>query len=153
MIVVTIVGILAAVAVPTYQDYSIRTQITEGINYASLAQKAVGDFYSNRGRLPPNNASAGLSSATSLSGSYVKQIRVNNGMVEIQYGNRANAHIGGVNNTLALNPYGNASGQIVWLCGFATPADAATSQSNLGPTSPPANSTNLALKYMPGNCR
>ncbi len=52
MIVVAIIGILAAVAIPAYQDYTIRAQVSEGLNLAGEAKNAISDFYANRGRLP-----------------------------------------------------------------------------------------------------
>jgi prepilin-type N-terminal cleavage/methylation domain-containing protein len=80
MIVVAIIGILAAIAIPSYQDYTIRTQVTEGLNMVSEAKAAYADFIANRGRLPtvgPANASIGIASPVSLQGNYVTAITAN----------------------------------------------------------------------------
>jgi type IV pilus assembly protein PilA len=71
MIVVAIIGILASIALPLYQDYTIRAQLAEGVNLASGAKAAVAEFYQNRGAFPGNNASAGLATAASIRGNYV----------------------------------------------------------------------------------
>ena len=65
MIVVAIIAILAAIAIPAYQDYLIRAQVTEGMSLGSGAKAAVWDFVSNTGRFPANNQSAGLASSKS----------------------------------------------------------------------------------------
>src|SRR6476659_2198872 len=74
MIVVAIIAILAAIAIPAYQDYAIRAQVSEGISLSTGAKAAVWDFMSNTGRLPPSNASAGLAKSTSIAGSYVSKV-------------------------------------------------------------------------------
>lgn len=153
MIVVAIVGILAAIAVPAYQDYTIRAQVTEGLNLAAEAKGAVADFYAARGRLPANNSSAGLAASGSITGNYVNDVTVANGQVVITYGNRANAKITEASkNKLALNPTGNGAKEIVWVCGKAA-APSGTATSNLGSTTPPADATLLELKFLPADCR
>jgi type IV pilus assembly protein PilA len=71
MIVVAIIAILAAIAIPQYQNYLIRTQVSEGMNLADGAKTAVAEFYNNTGRWPSTQKSAGLPSASSISGKYV----------------------------------------------------------------------------------
>ncbi len=149
MIVVAIIGILAAVAIPAYQDYTIRAQVSEGLNMAGEAKASVSDFYSNRGRLPSGNASAGLPTAGSLTGNYVDNIAVNSGVVTITYGNRVNNNV--ASSTLALNPFtadGCGSCPVVWVCGDAT-APSGTSIIS-GAT---AATTDLLAKYLPADCR
>jgi len=76
MIVVAIIAILAAIAIPAYQDYLIRSQVSEGAVLSDGAKTAMGEFYSNTGRFPPANASAGLAKNTSILGKYVTQVDV-----------------------------------------------------------------------------
>src|SRR6185437_14261430 len=83
MIVVAILAIL--IAIPAYQDYLIRAQVTEGFSMADSAESAVGDFVSNNGRFPPNNQSAGLATDTSISGSYASRLLVTDGMIQVWF--------------------------------------------------------------------
>src|SRR3982750_4499974 len=85
MIVVAIIAILAAIAIPAYQDYAIRAQVSEGINLSTGAKTAVWDFFSDKGRLPPANKSAGLASETSIAGQYVSAVRVTDGAITVFY--------------------------------------------------------------------
>ncbi|ENT1413086.1 pilin, partial [Neisseria gonorrhoeae] len=82
MIVIAIVGILAAVALPAYQDYTARAQVSEAILLAEGQKSAVTEYYLNHGEWPENNASAGVaSSPTDIKGKYVKEVEVKNGVV------------------------------------------------------------------------
>jgi len=131
MIVVAIIAILAAIAIPAYQNYLIRAQVTEGVNLAAGAKVAVWDFVSNTGRFPGDNQSAGLTSATSIVGRYVKQVDVTGGKITATFGNSANTAIQAASHdTLVLSPW-TASGSILWTC---TP-------STIDP------------KYLPSSCR
>lgn len=145
MIVVAIIGILAAVAIPQYQDYTIRTQVAEGMSLADEAKKAVNDFYSARGRLPTNNASAGIAASASISGNYVTSVAIGaSGGITVTYGNRANQNIDG--ETLGIGVARNAAGGIVWLCGTqATPGGATAAAGQ--PT------TSLVGRYLSTDCR
>lgn len=96
MIVVAILGILAAVAIPAYESYAIRAQVTEGLNLSARIKAAVTEFHQNTGRFPSDNASVGLPSAASIIGSYVSSVRVDPllpGVIIITYGRDANAKI------------------------------------------------------------
>lgn len=136
MIVVAIIGILAAIALPAYQDYTIRTQASEGEVLASGAKTAVAEFYNNTGRLPTNNTSAGLSLATSITGKYVSQVKVEtDGRVTATFSNtngrQANAKLVAANkNTVVLSPITRA-GSVEWSCTRST----------------------IDNKYLPQNCR
>ena len=146
MIVIAIIGILAAIAVPQYQDYTIRTQVSEGMNLAAEAKTAVGDFYATRGRLPTVNGSAGIAAPTSLTGNYVTGITVAaSGALTVTYGNRVNQKVAG--NTLGLNTARNPAGGLVWICGNAGLPGGATDTSGANP------STNLNPRYLPSDCR
>ena len=113
MIVVAIIGVLAAIAIPAYQDYTIRAQVSEGLTLASGAKSALWDFISETGRLPPNNTSAGLPAPGSISGNYVTTVDVAGGIVEVTYGNRANVAING--QTLEMSVLAG-NGAIKWNC-------------------------------------
>jgi len=118
MITVTIVGILASVAIPAYQNYLIRAQITEGITLAEPAKTAVVDAFIINGQAPANRAVAGLSANdTDTQGRYVAAVNIDDGVVTITFGNESNAAI--ANLTLSLTPYETEDLSIVWRCGSA----------------------------------
>ncbi|HGH6919610.1 TPA: pilin, partial [Neisseria meningitidis] len=81
MIVIAIVGILAAVALPAYQDYTARAQVSEAILLAEGQKSAVTEYYLNHGEWPANNSSAGVASASDIKGKYVQKVEVNNGVI------------------------------------------------------------------------
>ena len=90
MIVVAIIGILAAIAIPAYQDYTIRAQVSEGLNLSGGAKAAVTEFFQDRGSMPTDNDEAGLADAdTEIQGKYVSSVEVTNGVIEVTYGNDA----------------------------------------------------------------
>ncbi|EPI6382881.1 pilin, partial [Neisseria gonorrhoeae] len=81
MIVIAIVGILAAVALPAYQDYTARAQVSEAILLAEGQKSAVTEYCPNHGKWPANNGDAGVASASKIKGKYVKEVKVENGVV------------------------------------------------------------------------
>ena len=119
MIVVAIIGILAAIAIPAYSDYTIRAQVSEGMNLSAAAKAAVTEFYQDRGTWPANNDDAGLAAAADIEGNYVASVTVGNatGIITMAYANTgdqsANKAINGA--TLILSPVTNA-GSIDWNC-------------------------------------
>ena len=114
MIVVAIIAILAAIAIPAYQDYAIRAQVSEGINLSTGPKTAVWDFYADKGHLPTENSSAGLASDTSITGQYVSGIKVIGGAVVVSYQTaKANSHV--QSSTLTMSPVTYA-GSIAWVC-------------------------------------
>jgi len=120
MIVVAIIAILAAIAIPAYQDYLVRTQVSEGAVLTDGAKTAVAEFYSNKGTYPSANASAGLAKETSISGKYVSQVLVANGLITAKFGNEANTAITATGkDTFVLSPVTNA-GSISWTCTKST---------------------------------
>lgn len=137
MIVVAIIAILAAIAIPAYQDYLIRSQVTEGITLMDGAKVAATEYYANHGAFPPSQLSAGLATDTSIAGSYVHQVDLaSTGVITAKFQNgtpqKANTAIDG--KTIALSPTTIAGGTIKWTC-ITTPKDS------------------VAIKYAPSTCR
>jgi type IV pilus assembly protein PilA len=118
MIVVAIIAILAAVAIPAYQDYTIRAQVAEGINLSSGAKSAIWDYVSNTGQYPPSNASAGLALPTQITGKYVSSVDASGGAIHIAY-NGASSNTAIRNHELVLSPVTSA-GSITWTCTQST---------------------------------
>ena len=131
MIVVAIIAILAAIAIPAYQDYLIRSQVSEGAVLSDGAKTAMGEFYSNTGHFPSINASAGLATPTSILGKYVSKVDVSTaGMIKATYSSTANSKI--ATKVLAFSAITNA-GSISWSCTNAA--------------------TTVDPKYLPTACR
>jgi type IV pilus assembly protein PilA len=151
MIVVAIIGILAAIAIPAYQDYTVRAQVTEGLNLADGVKTAVSEYYAENGTWPVGliGASPALGYTNDPSGKYVSDVTVLTGTIQITYSStapqQANANINAL--TLDLVPKLSPNGDVIWICGNHTvlgtdPATAAT-----------ANTTTVPDKYLPQNCR
>src|SRR5512142_2618120 len=85
MIVVAIIAILAAIAIPAYQNYLIRAQVAEGLVLAGGPKTAIWDFYTDTGHFPISNESAGLPDATSIVGKYVAQVDIAGGKITATY--------------------------------------------------------------------
>jgi type IV pilus assembly protein PilA len=114
MIVVAIIAILAAIAIPAYQDYTIRAQISEGLSLVGGTKTAIAEFYQMRGRFPGSNASANVALSQSIRGNFVTQANVSgNGIITITYGYAANQRIS--NSTVQLVPT-DRGGSSEWDC-------------------------------------
>ena len=132
MIVVAIIAILAAIAIPAYQDYLIRSQVAEGFNLAEGAKAAVWDYVSHYGAYPANNQTAGLASPASISGKYVSSVNVAGGTIKVLFaGADANVAIKPAAFYLVLSPITATQGSINWTC----------------------NASTLPGKYLPSACR
>jgi type IV pilus assembly protein PilA len=154
MIVVAIIGILAAIAIPAYQDYTIRSQVSEGLTLAGAAKAAVAETFSQTGAPPANRTQAGMSgTATDTSGKYVQSVEVTNGTITVMYGHEANAKI--TDATLALTPYETADASVAWKCGASNaPFGAELLGTNSAGATPAAVGTTSVLdKYLPKACR
>jgi type IV pilus assembly protein PilA len=150
MIVVAIVGILAAVAIPAYQDYTIRAQVSEGLSLASAAKAAVVESYGSNGGWPTNNEAAGLGKSTDIKGKYVASVAVVNNVVTVTFGQEANSAIT-TNNTLTFTAGLSDNGDVAWQCGSKPMADGI----NEGPTAFAASGAGgtVPQKYRPAECR
>lgn len=149
MIVVAIIGILAAIAIPAYQDYTVRAQVSEGLTLASAVKASVAERFADTGTWPADLDEAGLDSTNPPSGKYVSAVNVSNGTVQITYaGPQANADAFSQGNQLDLRPTISANGDVIWNCGYKTEEgnDPASGGAD-------ANATNVLQKYLPSNCR
>ena len=129
MIVVAIIGILAAIALPAYQDYTKRTHVSEGLTLASGSKAAISEYYSSNGEWPANNANAGLAPATSIIGNSVRSVEVEvssgNGLITVTYNTK-------VEPGATVEVLGEAiTGGFTWAC----------------------TAGNVNAKYRPSNCR
>jgi type IV pilus assembly protein PilA len=151
MIVVAIIGILAAIAIPAYQDYTIRSQVTEGLNLASSVKAAVAESFADKGVWPADLTALGITNEPS--GKYVQYIRVEDGTINITYGIDANADKL-ADEVLSLKPMVSTNDDVIWVCGDAT-APSTASEATSGPSgdSQTTFGANDKGKYLPSNCR
>ena len=123
MIVVAIIGILAAVAVPAYQDYTIRAKVTEGIAAAGAAKAGVADAFDSSGVLPSTNKAAGLAeSSADYATTYIKSLGVgNNGVITVTFKKLGSPGSADTDKTLEFTPSANtATGALTWSCTTGT---------------------------------
>jgi type IV pilus assembly protein PilA len=150
MIVVAIIGILAAIAIPAYQDYTIKAQVSEGPNLAAGLKTAVAEYYAQNGAWPAAGVTTvpptGLGFTATPSGKY-ETIDLTDaaGGILITYGSQANAKVATF--TLALRPGLSSNGDIVWFCGLAS----TVATNVVAPTS--AAATTVPAKYLPASCK
>ncbi len=127
MIVVAIIAILAAIALPAYQDYVARAQVAEGFSLSTGAKEAIATYYSDHGQFPAGNAAAGMADPSSVNGRFVRSVTVGDrGAIEVEFSGSASAKIAGQTLTLAAT---DSNGSINWSCG------------------------GLEGKYLPSSCR
>lgn len=125
MIVVAIIGILAAIAIPAYQDYTVRSKVSEGLSLAAAAKTAVAETVQSNDAWPTDNTAAGLETAASITSKYVTSVTVASGVITVAM-NATNVGAGG---NLVLSPTTSAGG-VDWKC-----------------------TTTLNKKYVPQTCR
>jgi type IV pilus assembly protein PilA len=113
MTVVAIIGTLAAIAIPSYQRYTIRAQVAEGLALFSPFKPAIAEYNNDTGGFPANNIEAGLGAPGDYAGKYVSWISVNGADVSIRFGNEANVIING--RTLTVTAVDNL-GSVSWAC-------------------------------------
>src|SRR5580658_3221847 len=152
MIVVAIIGILAAIAIPAYQDYTIRSQVTEGLNLSGAVETGVAEYFANTGAWPANLSAAGISS--SPAGKYVSSLTLTNGLITVTYGNQVNGNVTG--KVLGLKPNLSPNNDVIWLCGNNSGTGlGALTQPTTGTAAGAANggTTTVLDKYLPQTCR
>lgn len=134
MIVVAIIGILAAIALPAYQDYVARSQVSEAASLASGAKTAVAEEYANTANWSGiNNSAAGIATPASIKGKYVDSVTVKDGVIAVVMGGDASAKVTQASaNTLAYSPI-DRDGSIEWNCNNSH--------------------TDIPAKYLPSVCR
>ncbi|MEO9230002.1 MAG: pilin [Devosia sp.] len=124
-----VISILAAIAIPAYQDYLVRSQVSEAAVLTDGAKTAVAEYYANNGQLPSNNAVAGLAAASSITGRYVSSVQVVDGMIGASY-DTANSNAAIRDKLFILRPHVSA-GSVSWDC----------------------TSSTVPEKYLPSSCR
>jgi type IV pilus assembly protein PilA len=130
MIVVAIIGILAAVAIPAYQDYTVRAKVSEALSLASAAKTGVSEWYATNGTLASNNASVGLPSAASIFGNSVRSVNIVTGVITATMG-ATGLPADAAGTQILLSP-STATGSIIWTC---------------------TSGGSLLAKYRPASCR
>ncbi|MBH6180958.1 pilin [Neisseria meningitidis] len=154
MIVIAIVGILAAVALPAYQDYTARAQVSEAILLAEGQKSAVTEYYLNHGKWPDGNSNAGVASSSTIKGKYVKEVTVANGVITAtMLSSGVNKEIQGKKLSLWAK---RQDGSVKWFCGLpVTRTDAkADTVAAAAVTAANDNSNNgINTKHLPSTCR
>lgn len=143
MIVIAIIGILAVIALPAYQDYTARAQISEAISLMEGQKSAVVEYYADKGAWPTGNTQAGI--ATSIQGKYVEKVEVGgNGVITAEMkATDVNKEIQG--KTVSLTPHTTTAG--------ATPGAAATANGSFTWTCAPGTTNGVDPKFLPSSCR
>jgi type IV pilus assembly protein PilA len=124
MIVVAIIGILASIAIPAYQDYTIRAQVTESFSIVGEMKLSIKDYYKDRGTFPPDNTAAGVPEPEFLVGNYVERVEVVDGAMHVHFGNYVNSTVqDGILTIRPLVVTGSPASPISWTCGYRAPPD------------------------------
>jgi type IV pilus assembly protein PilA len=146
MVVIAIISIMASMAIPTYQDIIIRTQIKEAMELSQGVKKSINEYYKIHKSFPANNLTAQLPKTKHLIGNFVTGITVENGAIHISLGNRVNTLVKG--KYLTIRPAivtENPTSPISWLCGYAEAVN--------GMTAIGENRTTIPGLYLSPKCR
>ncbi|MBH6265621.1 pilin [Neisseria meningitidis] len=152
MIVIAIVGILAAVALPAYQDYTARAQVSEAILLAEGQKSAVTEYYLNHGTWPSNNSDAGVAStATDIKGKYVEKVEVANGVITAtMLSTGVNKEIQGKKLSLWAK---RQAGSVKWFCGQPVTRAAKAKAANADDVAADGTAKKIDTKHLPSTCR
>ncbi len=153
MIVVAIIGILASVAIPTYQGYLIRAQVSEGLSIAAPAKARVAASFLAKGEAPADRAAAGLTGvAGETAGKYVTGVEIEDGVISVTYGFSASAQIAGL--TFTLTPYETGNSGVVWRCGSSpVPNGLSPMGTSGGGNTSSYSAPTVPARYLPSACR
>jgi len=149
MIVIAIIGILAAIAIPAYQNYVIRAQVAEGATLADGVKAAMADYFANKGTWPTllGTGATGLNFTGAVTGNYVSGVATTGvGDINVSY-NQANSNAAIQGSVLSIYAALSSNMDIVWICGKQTLPAGATNQGGSAAT------TTLASQYLPRNCQ
>lgn len=148
MIVVAIIGILAAIAIPAYQNYVIRAQVTEGLSLADAMKTSIAESYMQTGAWPADNAAIGYTGA--VTSKFVSSVTNTGGVITVVFKAPANAAItAGGANTLTIRPAtpaAGSNGDISWICSTAAVPAGLTA---VGAVS----ASEILAQYRPSSCR
>jgi type IV pilus assembly protein PilA len=146
MVVIAIIVVLALIALPGVPDKLIRDRIVESVKLADIVKPKVADAWSATGKLPVDNAAAGLPVADKIVNEYISSVAIESGAIQVTFGNRASTAIQG--KVLSLRPGVIDDARIVpvsWVCGNAEPPNKMTVKG--------LNKTDVPARFLPFNCR
>ncbi|MEW8624487.1 MAG: pilin [Candidatus Thiodiazotropha sp.] len=146
MIVISIIGIMATMALPTYHDRIVRAQVEEALELSEIAKQAIEEYQKQTQHFPENNTQAVIPPANKLIGNYVTEVSIKHGAIHVKLGNRINAHVDG--KVVTLRPAvvtGSPESPMSWLCGYAQPVPDMEAVGQ--------NQTDIAERYLPLTCR
>ncbi len=139
--VIAIIGILAAISIPSYNGYVARAKISEGLSAMVLIREKIEEYYDYHGRFPADNKALSLPAPEAIFTQNIESIEVEGGAIHLGYGNRAQRGVLSIRPTLAQK---QKDGFILWICGNAT----REGRFEIG-----RNGTNIENSWLPANCR
>lgn len=146
MVVVSIIGILASIALPNYQQYMRRAEVVEALSLGEEARARVTHYQREQLAFPTDNLQAGLPRPEQLIGNRVTGIAVEGGAVHVTLGNKVPVPLQG--KILSFRPAtvdGSPSSPISWLCGYDEPVSGMSAVGD--------NKTDVPAEFLPSSCR
>ena len=169
MIVVAIIGILAAIAIPAYQDYTIRAQVTEGLNLADGLKVAVADYYTQNGAFPPADvttlttaAPAGLGFSSPVTGKYsivdILAAGAGKGLITATFHTTTGTPAMQASKKLdalfvSISPWTSKNGDLIWQCGMSAVPAQNIAADNVALDTSAAAQTSIPAKWLPASCK